>query len=191
MCAFSGCEGAPDGEHAETMMPGLSLVLGGARSGKSRYAESMVRACGCSAVFIATAEAGDEEMRERIARHRAERGTAWRTVEAPHDLVDAIGGVDASEAILIDCATLWLSNRMLVGADPDAETAILLRALARTSAPVAIVSNEVGQGVVPENALARRFRDAQGRLNQALAAEADLVALVVAGLPLALKGSLP
>lgn len=191
MCAFSGCEGTSDGEHAEAMMPGLSLVLGGARSGKSRYAESMVRASGRSAVFIATAEAGDEEMRERIARHRAERGTAWRTVEAPHDLVDAIGGADASEAILIDCATLWLSNRMLAGADVETDIGILLQAIAIASSPVAIVSNEVGQGVVPESALARRFRDAQGRLNQAIAAEADFVALVVAGLPLALKGNLP
>ena len=180
-----------DWKHAETMIPGLSLVLGGARSGKSRYAESMVRASGRRAVFIATATVGDEEMRERIARHRADRGTAWRTVEAPHDLVDAIGGTDASEAILIDCATLWLSNRMLAGADSEAETGTLLRALARVSAPVAVVSNEVGHGIVPENALARRFRDAQGRLNQAIAEEADLVALVVAGLPLALKGNLP
>lgn len=147
-------------------------------------------ALGRPKTYVATAEAWDDEMRARIARHREERGPGWRTVEAPRDLAGALGRVSAEEAVLVDCATLWLSNRMLAGDDLAAAEAGLLTALAACPAPVVVVSNEVGFGIVPETPLGRRFREAQGRLNQTLAAQADLVALVAAGLPLVLKGSL-
>lgn len=169
--------------------PKLTLVTGGARSGKSQLAERLVRAAGLPLTYIATAEAWDDEMRARIADHRQDRGGDWTTVEAPRDLTGALDG--AGGAVLIDCATLWLSNTMLAGAEPEAEVAALLAALSRRSGPVVVVSNEVGWGIVPDNALARAFRDEQGRLNQRLAAKADLVVGVMAGLPLVLKGKLP
>lgn len=168
-------------------LPGLTLVLGGAASGKSAHAEALVTATGRPRVYIATAEAWDAEMAAKIARHRASRGPAWRTLEAPRDLPAALATVTPDEAVLIDCATLWLTNLMLADADlPAAETA-LLAALAACPAPVVIVSNEVGQGIVPDTALGRRFRNAQGALNQRLAARADTVVAVMAGLPLSLK----
>lgn len=170
-------------------LPPLALVTGGARSGKSALAERLVRLGAAPHSYIATAEAWDDEMRDRITRHRQDRGTGWVTVEAPLDLPAALA--EARGSVLIDCATLWLTNHMLAGNDPEAETARLLAALAAAPVPVVIVSNEVGWGIVPENALARRFRDAQGRLNQRLAAMADLAVLVVAGLPMVLKGTLP
>jgi len=170
----------------------LTLVLGGARSGKSALAERLIRATGKAPVYIATAEARDDEMRARIARHRADRGAGgWRTIEAPRDLPGALAGIGPQEAVLIDCATLWLTNVMLAGGDTQAEAAAWFAAMAASQAPVVVVSNEVGQGIVPENALARRFRDAQGRLNQQLAARADCAFVVFAGLPLVLKGALP
>lgn len=170
-------------------LPPLSLVTGGARSGKSAFAERLVRLAPAPHGYIATAEAWDDEMRDRIARHRQDRGPDWHTIEAPLDLPGALD--QAEGAVLIDCATLWLTNHLLAGHDPDDATAGLLATLGRHPAPVVIVSNEVGWGIVPDNALARRFRDAQGRLNQQLAAQADLVVAVIAGLPLALKGNLP
>jgi adenosylcobinamide kinase / adenosylcobinamide-phosphate guanylyltransferase len=130
-------------------------------------------------------------MRARIAAHRRDRGHDWTTVEAPLDLAGALGKATADEVVLIDCATLWLTNHLLAEHDLDAEGTRLLAALSSCPAPVVIVSNEVGWGIVPDNALARRFRDAQGRLNQQLAAQADLVIGVMAGLPMVLKGSLP
>ncbi len=130
-------------------------------------------------------------MRARIAQHQADRGTGWITVEAPLRLDAALGAAQTNEAVLVDCATLWLSNHLLAGHDLTAECAKLMSALAACPAPVVIVTNEVGFGIVPENALARQFRDAQGRLNQQLAAQAGLVVFVVAGLPLAMKGVLP
>lgn len=168
----------------------LALVLGGASSGKSAFAEGLVTALRRPRVYIATAQAWDAEMQGKIARHRAARGPGWRMVEAPTDLSSALRGVSPEEAVLIDCATLWLSNILLSGADPAAEEGRLLAALDACPAPVAVVSNEVGLGLVPETPLGRRFRDAQGGLNQRLAARADLVVFVAAGLPLALKGSL-
>jgi adenosylcobinamide kinase/adenosylcobinamide-phosphate guanylyltransferase len=138
-------------------------------------------------IYVATAEAGDAEMAERIALHWARRRDGWRTVEAPRDLASALEGVDSGAPILVDCLTLWLSNRMLAGADLDAETTRLETALAGRQAPVVLVSNEVGFGIVPDNALARRFRDVQGRLNQRMAARAGRVVLMVAGLPLVVK----
>jgi adenosylcobinamide kinase/adenosylcobinamide-phosphate guanylyltransferase len=168
----------------------LALILGGAASGKSTFAEGLVTGLGWPRVYLATAQAWDEEMQARIARHREARGPAWRTVEAPLDLARALRDVTREEAVLVDCATLWLSNRMLAGDDLPAAEAELLAALAGCPAPVAVVSNEVGLGIVPDTALGRRFRDAQGGLNQRLAAQADLVVFVAAGLPLVLKGSL-
>lgn len=166
----------------------LTLVLGGARSGKSRHAEALIAACPPPRVYVATAEPLDDEMRARIAEHRARRGADWRAVEAPRDLAGALEKTAAGGAVLVDCLTLWLSNLMLAGADIEAEAARLEAALAQAKGPVVVVSNEVGSGIVPDNALARRFRDAQGRLNQRIAARADRVVLMVAGLPLVVKG---
>lgn len=167
----------------------LTLVLGGARSGKSGYAEGLIAALAPPWIYAATAEPRDEEMRARIAAHRARRGQSWQTVEAPHELAETI--VLAQPApVLVDCLTLWLSNLMLAAVDIDAEIARLERALEAAAAPVVLVSNEVGSGIVPEHPLGRRFRDLQGVLNQRMAARADRVVLMVAGLPLAVKGTL-
>jgi adenosylcobinamide kinase / adenosylcobinamide-phosphate guanylyltransferase len=166
------------------------LVLGGARSGKSRYAESRIRAAGGERVYIATAQAFDDEMAERIAHHRADRGPGWRTLEAPIDLPEAIEAERGSGApILIDCLTLWASNLILADADVDVATDRLLAALRAHSGPIALVSNEVGLGIVPDNALSRRFRDVTGRMNQAVAAAVDEVQFIAAGLPLVLKSA--
>lgn len=175
----------------EKSLPALSLVIGGARSGKSRLAEGLVTATGRPRVYIATAEAWDDEMRARIDQHRQDRGPDWQTLDAPQDLAGALAQVPAGAAVLIDCATLWLTNRMLAEADLQADTVALLAALAACPAPVVIVTNELGWSIVPENALARRFRDAQGRLNQRLAEQAELVVAVIAGLPMVLKGQMP
>ena len=166
----------------------LTLVLGGARSGKSRYAESLIVKLPPPWVYIATAEAGDVEMAARISAHRARRGPDWRTIEAPRDLAGALSACDVAP-VLVDCLTLWLSNLMLANADIDAETARLEHALATAKAPVVLVANEVGSGIVPEHALGRRFRDLQGVLNQRIAAHADCVTLMVAGLPLTVKSA--
>jgi adenosylcobinamide kinase / adenosylcobinamide-phosphate guanylyltransferase len=167
----------------------LTLVLGGARSGKSRYAEGLITALPPPWTYIATAEAGDDEMAARIAGHRARRGTQWHTVEASRALVQALSACGA-EPVLVDCLTLWLSNLMLAEADIDAETAQLEQVLAAANGPRVLVANEVGSGIVPSTALGRRFRDQQGLLNQRIAACAERVILTVAGLPLALKGTL-
>jgi adenosylcobinamide kinase/adenosylcobinamide-phosphate guanylyltransferase len=166
--------------------PQLTLVLGGARSGKSRYAESLTTSLPPAWIYLATAEPRDAEMAERIAAHRSRRGAGWRTIEEPHDIAAVLAADEGTT--LIDCLTLWLSNRMLAGADIDTEIVGLEVALAARLRPVVLVSNEVGSGIVPDNALARRFRDLQGRLNQRLAARADRVVLLVAGLPLIVKG---
>lgn len=165
-----------------------TLLLGGARSGKSRFAERLARDSGLARVYLATATAGDDEMRARIAQHRAQRGDGWRTVEEPLALVEALAR-EASEGrvVLVDCLTLWLSNLMHVARDIEAETGALAEWLRATPHPVLLVSNEVGLGLVPETPLGRDFRDAQGRLNQAIAAVVPNVAFVAAGLPLWLK----
>jgi adenosylcobinamide kinase/adenosylcobinamide-phosphate guanylyltransferase len=168
-------------------MAQLTLVLGGARSGKSRYAESLIAAWPPPWIFIATAQAGDAEMTDRIALHRTRRSGGWQTIEAPHDLPSALATATAGAPVLVDCMTLWLSNRILADVDVEAEVAHLETALDGRRGPVVLVSNEVGFGIVPDNALARRFRDLQGRLNQRLAARADRVVLVVAGLPVMVK----
>ncbi|MFA9440013.1 bifunctional adenosylcobinamide kinase/adenosylcobinamide-phosphate guanylyltransferase [Uliginosibacterium sp. sgz301328] len=164
------------------------LVLGGARSGKSRYAQDMAaRASDVS--MIVTAEAWDDEMRARIALHRQSRPAHWQTVEAPLALAAAIDATCRPNAcVLIDCMTLWLSN-VMCGVPDTLEHAcdVLVDAVARAPGELIIVANEVGWGIVPENALARQFRDEAGRLNQRLAAVCDTVTLVVAGLPMPLK----
>jgi adenosylcobinamide kinase / adenosylcobinamide-phosphate guanylyltransferase len=166
----------------------LTLVLGGARSGKSRYAETLIAARPPPWSYVATAQAGDEEMAERIKMHRARRSAAWQTIEAPRDLGSALAASGSAPA-LIDCLTLWLSNLMLAEADLEVEIERLEKILAAAAGPVVAVANEVGQGIVPDNPLGRRFRDWQGLLNQRIAARADRVVLMVAGLPLQLKGT--
>jgi adenosyl cobinamide kinase/adenosyl cobinamide phosphate guanylyltransferase len=165
----------------------LTLVLGGARSGKSAFAESLVTAHAGPWSYIATAQAFDDEMRARIAAHRDRRGDEWRTIEAPHALAQAVLDAPKDRPMLVDCLTLWLSNRLLAGADLSADREALLAALARRAAPTAIVSSEVGLSIVPENALARAFRDAAGELHQAVAAVSGRLYLVVAGHPLTVK----
>lgn len=164
----------------------LTLVLGGARSGKSRQAEVIVTALPGPWRYIATAEPRDDEMRRRIAEHRARRGAGWTTAEAPLDLAAALVDAGARPA-LVDCLTLWLTNLMLAAHDLDRAFSALEAALAARAAPTVLVANEVGLGIVPENALARSFRDAAGRLNQRLAARADAVWFLVAGLAMRVK----
>jgi adenosylcobinamide kinase / adenosylcobinamide-phosphate guanylyltransferase len=169
-------------------MSEITLVLGGARSGKSRYAESLFVQLPPPWAYVATAEAGDEEMSARIAAHRARRGPSWKTTEAPHELAEAII-LSQPMPVLVDCLTLWLSNLMLADWDIGAEIHRLERALDAALAPVVLVANEVGSGIVPDHPLGRKFRDLQGVLNQRIAARADHVVLMVAGLPLAVKGA--
>ena len=166
---------------------GLTLVLGGARSGKSRYAEWLVATFPPPWIYIATAEARDDEMAERIAAHKARRDAGWQTVEAARNLADAIMAAPAGAAVLVDCLTLWLSNLMEADFDIETQTARLQDALTGRVGPTVLVSNEVGLGIVPDNALARRFRDLQGILNQNLAAQATRVVMMVAGLPVVVK----
>ncbi|CAO3419558.1 bifunctional adenosylcobinamide kinase/adenosylcobinamide-phosphate guanylyltransferase [Azospirillum doebereinerae] len=168
----------------------LTLVLGGARSGKSRYAEGLVTALGGPRVYIATARVWDDEMAERVAAHRDGRGPGWTTVEEPLDLVGALHRHAADgTGVLVDCLTLWLTNVLMAEAEVEAETAALVAALTGLPGRVVLVSNEVGLGIVPDNALARRFRDHAGRLHQAVAAVAPRVVLTVAGLPIFAKGN--
>ena len=168
----------------------LTLVLGGAASGKSAFAEALILKEENQPLYIATAHAWDDEMAEKIRLHRERRAETWITIEAPTDLRKAITEAPTDRAMLIDCATLWLSNHLLAGSDLTAQNQGFLNALGRRDR-VVVVSNEVGQGIVPETALGRQFRNAQGALNQALAAQADLVVQVIAGLPQVLKGTLP
>ena len=165
----------------------IILITGGARSGKSRRAETRALSFPGRPVYIATAEALDAEMRARIARHQARRGNDWIEREAPLALVEALDASDGGGARLVDCLTLWLSNLMHADRDCAQEAAHLADALARQSSPVVLVTNEVGLGIVPDNALARAFRDAAGLLNQTIARVADEAEFVVAGLPMKLK----
>jgi adenosylcobinamide kinase/adenosylcobinamide-phosphate guanylyltransferase len=169
-------------------LPPVTLVLGGARSGKSRYAEELILAASEAGLYVATAAAGDGEMAERIARHRARRGSAWTTVEEPLALAAVLRReARPNRPILVDCLTLWLSNLMHAGHDVDSDVAELAAALDGLSGPLVLVSNEVGLGIVPDNALARAFRDHAGRMHQQLAALAAPVVFMVAGLPLTVK----
>jgi adenosylcobinamide kinase/adenosylcobinamide-phosphate guanylyltransferase len=177
-----------DDRSPRPVLPRLTLVIGGARSGKSRHAEGLVTGAPPPWIYVATAQAFDEEMAARIEQHRDRRGDGWVTVEAASDLAGTIlAHGNTGRPVLIDCLTLWLSNVMLDGLDIEAACRTLVDALSAASGPVVAVSNEVGLGIVPDNALARRFRDAQGHLNQQVAAVADRVILMTAGLPLTLK----
>jgi len=185
-------------EHiASFPLPPVTLVLGGARSGKSTHAEKLATgslhgAPPHPAVYVATAQAGDVEMATRIVAHRARRGAHWTTLEEPLKLDEAlVSATSHGRPVLVDCLTLWLSNVMLGGGDVDESTDDLLRALDGTAVPVVFVSNEVGLGIVPDTPLGRAFRDAQGRLNMRLAERADRVILMTAGLPLTLKDRPP
>ncbi len=171
-----------------TRLPRIGLVLGGARSGKSRYAEALIAGASARALYLATAEPRDEEMAERIRRHRARRGRSWETLEEPLALAESLRRESrAGRPILVDCLTLWLANLLQAGRALEREIDGLVAALPRLAGPVVFVANEVGLGIVPENALARDFRDHAGRLNQAVAACAERVVFVAAGLPLVLK----
>ena len=164
------------------------FVLGGARSGKSRYAQARAEATAHRPIFIATAQAYDGEMEDRIARHREERGSRWDTIEAPIELAAGIDQYTAPDTILlVDCLTLWTSNLMLAERDIAAATENVIDAIVNAHGPIILVSNEVGLGIVPDNALARRFRDAAGIVNQQVAAAANEVQFLVSGLPLAVK----
>jgi len=166
----------------------ITLVLGGARSGKSSYAEDLIRATPPPWTYIATAQAFDDEMQHRLDHHRSRRDERWRTVEEPLELCQLLNRHSPKKgAVLIDCLTLWLSNILLSGRDTERASAELIDALQNAQGRIVIVSNEVGFGIVPDNRLAREFRDAQGWLNQAVARVADQVVLVAAGLPLTLK----
>jgi adenosylcobinamide kinase / adenosylcobinamide-phosphate guanylyltransferase len=167
-------------------LPRLTFVLGGARSGKSSFAEALISCATPPWLYVATAEARDEELAERILRHKRERGAEWRTLEVPLDLAPALDGAGPGPA-LVDCLTLWLSNVLLANRNLDEECDRLIATLTAVPGPLVVVSNEVGLGIVPETALGRVFRDAQGKLNQHVAALADRVVLLVAGLPLTLK----
>ena len=173
------------------MLPLGTFVLGGAASGKSLWAENLIQTNALDALYLATGRILDDEVEHRVQVHRARRDARWRTIEAPLDLAPALSSLSATDVVLIDCATMWLSNHLLDGSDLAQTQSDLVQALQTCPAPWVIVSNEVGHGVVPDNRLARHFREAQGRLNIALAAEADLAVQVIAGMPQILKGTLP
>ena len=184
----------PDPPATESLVmllkPRLTLVIGGARSGKSRYAEQLASSIPPPWTYVATAQAFDDEMRLRIVEHQSRRDASWQTVEAPINLADAITAIAKPDhLILIDCLTLWLSNIMLSDLDVATSSDQLIGALKRSPSPIIVVSNEVGLGIVPDTPLGRRFRDAQGWLNQGVAAIADRVVLMTAGIPLIIKDS--
>lgn len=168
----------------------ITLILGGARSGKSQYAERLVENSGLEPCYLATATSGDEEMAERIRLHRERRGDIWTTIEEPIDLVGAlISNSNSKRAILVDCLTLWLGNLMTLSRNIETESSRLVSALPGVSSPVVFVSNEVGLGIVPANDLARSFRDHAGHLHQAVAQKATNVFFMMAGLPMKLTHS--
>ncbi len=178
---------ASDARRSET-----TLILGGARSGKSRLAETIIERENIHAIYVATAQARDDEMTARIAAHQTRRGPDWRTEEIPLDLARGLSGLlETGTPILVDCLTLWLSNIMLADRVVDSDIDALAAVVPLAKAPLVLVSNETGLGIVPENALARRFRNFSGIMNQTIAARADNVLFVVAGLPLIMKGRNP
>ena len=179
LASLKGCTAISELSH-------VTLVLGGARSGKSRHAERLIAAHPAPWTYIATGQGFDDEMRERIAEHKQRRGQDWRTVEAPLDLAGALAQA-AGSPVLIDCLTLWLTNLMLGGRKIPPAISAFETALARRTSPTILVSNEVGMGIVPETPLGRQFRDEAGRLNQRIAARAGRVLFMVAGLPVTVK----
>lgn len=172
-------------------LPRLTLIFGGASSGKSRFAEGLITASGRTQSYIATAQAYDAEMVAKIEKHRQDRGENWETHDAPLTAPDVLSKIQSENAVLIDCMTMWLSNVMLNDWDTSDLVEQMDNAIGDRSGPVVCVSNEVGMGIVPNTSLGRAFRDAQGQLNQQLAAKADLVVFVIAGLPVVIKGTLP
>ncbi|MGB0308783.1 MAG: bifunctional adenosylcobinamide kinase/adenosylcobinamide-phosphate guanylyltransferase [Paracoccaceae bacterium] len=169
----------------------ITLIIGGAASGKSLWAENYTLSATKRPLYIATAQPFDTEMEEKIAAHRARRTAQWELKEAPLDLVGALSGLTSESCALIDCLTMWLSNHLLADTPLGPLETDLLKALSICPAQLVLVTNEVGYSVIPENALARKFRTAQGQLNQRLAAAANKVVLVTAGLPLVLKSAHP
>ena len=168
------------------------LVIGGARSGKSAYAQGLAEAQALERLYLATAAAGDAEMAARIARHQADRGEGWTVLEEPLELAQALTiQARPGRVVLIDCLTLWLSNLMIAGRDPAPQIAGLASAIEGLKGPAILVSNEVGMGIVPDNKLGREFRDWQGRANEEAARACDSAILVAAGLPLQLKPARP
>ncbi|WP_439149346.1 bifunctional adenosylcobinamide kinase/adenosylcobinamide-phosphate guanylyltransferase [Sulfitobacter sp.] len=166
----------------------ITLVTGGAKSGKSRHAEGIVKASGLSSIYIATGQALDDEMADRITAHKIQRGDGWQTIEEPLDLCGALVRTDGQGIRLVDCLTLWLSNLFVAELDWDAKLSELLVVLQTQQSPVVLVTNEVGGGIVPMSDMGRRYRDASGVMNQRIAEVADAVLLVTCGLPLSLKG---
>lgn len=173
------------------MLPPGTFVLGGAASGKSVWAETYIESNALNLIYLATGRIWDDEVKDRVSVHRARRDTRWTTVEEPVDLAPTLASLTSQDAVLIDCATMWLSNHLMDDLPLQDAQSALLTALQNCPAPWVIVSNEVGHGIVPDNKLARTFREAQGRLNIALAAQADLAIHVIAGLPQILKGTRP
>ncbi|MFC4216848.1 bifunctional adenosylcobinamide kinase/adenosylcobinamide-phosphate guanylyltransferase [Pseudophaeobacter arcticus] len=174
----------------KNLSPSVTFILGGAASGKSKFAENLCFKSAKSKSYIATSQVFDDEMKAKVAAHLRQRGTDWTTYEEPLEAATLLHQLPGDHICLLDCATMWLTNHLLAEHDLAAAQAKLLDAIKACPAELVIVSNEVGLGIVPENALARRFREAQGRLNIALAASADTVVQVTAGLPLVLKGQL-
>ena len=168
----------------------ITLVLGGAASGKSRWAEAYTASLASKLIYVATAQVYDSEMKNKVSMHQNARSDLWTTYEEPLHVAQLIETLPEAHAVLIDCATMWLSNQLLAKKNLDDAYDAWISALPTAACPIVIVSNEVGHGVVPQNALGRKFRDAQGRLNQRLAAAADLVVMITAGLPKVLKGKL-
>lgn len=168
----------------------LTFILGAAASGKSAFAESLILNTNQARYYLATAQIFDNEMRAKVDAHKEMRGAGWQTIEAPMNVAQILKEIPQDGVVLLDCATMWLTNHIMAESDIATETAKLLTALSECPAPVVVVSNEVGMGIVPDNALARSFRQAQGTLNQAIAAQSDLAVFVIAGLPMVLKGQL-
>lgn len=173
------------------MHPNITFIVGGAASGKSSWAEGLVDSTGKPKTYLATSQITDDEMLAKIDLHRTRRDNSWTLIEAPMHLPPVLSDLRAGHICLIDCATMWLSNHLLAESDLETVQASFLSAITGCPADLVIVSNEVGHGIVPDNSLARTFREAQGRLNIALAERADLVVQVNVGLPLVLKGHLP
>lgn len=172
-------------------LPRSLFVLGGAASGKSSWAEAFLEERCSSMAYVATGQAFDAEMQNKIELHKIRRNAAWTTIEAPFEPVEMFDHLGGAQALLIDCATMWLSNHLLAENDLEAAQSRFISGLKSCPIPWVVVSNEVGQGIVPDNALARRFREAQGRVNIALAAQAECAVQITAGLPRVLKGTLP
>lgn len=167
----------------------LYFVTGGAASGKSTFAETLVRGTGKPKIYVATMQPYDDEMRTKLTKHQSDRGDDWTTIEAPIDVVTILENAQPTDVILLDCVTLWLTNVLLADHDVDAACGELVNALVTCPCDVVVVSNEVGMGIVPDNAISRKFRNMQGKINQMIAARADTVVTVISGLPLVLKGS--